>query len=669
MNRAYATLTVKAVNEDQRIITGIATTPSPDRVGDIVEPLGVKFKNPLPLLHQHNSDEPVGTVQFKQPTKDGISFEARLPQLDEPPSLKDRIDTAWAEIKSGLVRGVSIGFRSLEHSFMEDGGIRFIQTEVLELSLVTIPANQDATIQTIKSTDAKLLAALGHEQPSVNEQRAVAGLSPLPTRPGAAGNPKPIVRLGAKAMPKPISEQITDFTNVRAEKAARMLAIMEGAGEKGETLDEAQQQEYDGLDTELKSIDEHLDRLRKAEKLAVASAKPVNGTTNEEGTASRGAGGPIVTSMRRNLQPGIEFTRYAMSLLQSKGNPDVALKIAENRYPDDQRVHNVLKAAVAAGTTTDPTWAGALVQYQDIASDFIDYLRPMTIIGKFGTNGIPPLRAIPFNVRVKRQTSGGEAYWVGEGQPKPLTSFDFDTVTLRWAKIANIAVLTDEQVRFSSPNAETTVRTALAEAIIAREDITFIDPSVTAIADTRPASITNGATSHASSGTDEAAARTDVGVLMTALANANLPYSQAVWIMNSAAAIQLFLMQNALGQPSFPGMLATGGMFMGRPVIVSDHIVPTGSPSTSIIVLMIPQEVYLSDDGQVMVDASREASLQMDDSPTMASTSGSPATPTATSVVSMFQTNSVAIRAERYINWARRRDAAVQYLTGVAYAA
>jgi hypothetical protein len=43
MNRAYSILTVKAVEEDQRIIRGMATTPSPDRVGDIVEPLGVKF--------------------------------------------------------------------------------------------------------------------------------------------------------------------------------------------------------------------------------------------------------------------------------------------------------------------------------------------------------------------------------------------------------------------------------------------------------------------------------------------------------------------------------------------------------------------------------------------------------------------------------------------------
>jgi hypothetical protein len=55
MNRAYSLLTVKSVADDQRVITGIATTPSVDRMADVVEPLGIQFRNPMPLLHNHRS--------------------------------------------------------------------------------------------------------------------------------------------------------------------------------------------------------------------------------------------------------------------------------------------------------------------------------------------------------------------------------------------------------------------------------------------------------------------------------------------------------------------------------------------------------------------------------------------------------------------------------------
>jgi hypothetical protein len=99
MNRAYAVLDVKSVDEEKRIIRGVATTPTPDRVGDIVEPLGVKFKNPLPLLWQHMNDKPVGECIFDKPTKNGITFEAQMPIIDEPGALKDRIDEAWQSVK------------------------------------------------------------------------------------------------------------------------------------------------------------------------------------------------------------------------------------------------------------------------------------------------------------------------------------------------------------------------------------------------------------------------------------------------------------------------------------------------------------------------------------------------------------------------------------------
>lgn len=161
LHRAYSLLEVKAVDDEKRVITGIATTPEPDRVGDIVEPLGAKFKNPLPLLWQHAHDKPVGTVKFDKPTKDGITFTAELPKIEDAGALKDMIDMAWQSVKAKLVRGVSIGFRALEYSWMDDGGIRFIETEIMELSLVTIPANASATIQSIKSIDASIRTAAG----------------------------------------------------------------------------------------------------------------------------------------------------------------------------------------------------------------------------------------------------------------------------------------------------------------------------------------------------------------------------------------------------------------------------------------------------------------------------------------------------------------------------
>jgi hypothetical protein len=74
-----------------------------------------------------------------------------------------------------LVRGVSIGFRAIEYAWMDDGGIRFIERSARAL-LVTIPANADATIQSIKSIDAPLLAATG-KQPKDSDR-------PTPPAPG-----------------------------------------------------------------------------------------------------------------------------------------------------------------------------------------------------------------------------------------------------------------------------------------------------------------------------------------------------------------------------------------------------------------------------------------------------------------------------------------------------
>ena len=150
--RAYAAFEVKALEDKRRTFSGWATTPALDRVNDSINPLGVRFKNPLVLLHGHRHDAPIGTAVFKNPTKRGIEFDAEIPEVDEEyGSLRDRVNTAWGELKYGLVRAVSIGFRPLKYSFKDDGGVEYSEIEVYELSTVAIPALPEAVISAVKS--------------------------------------------------------------------------------------------------------------------------------------------------------------------------------------------------------------------------------------------------------------------------------------------------------------------------------------------------------------------------------------------------------------------------------------------------------------------------------------------------------------------------------------
>jgi HK97 family phage prohead protease len=165
MNRAYTFLDIKAMDDDGEYVTvkGIASTPTPDRMDDIVDPMGAKFKTPMPLLWQHQHDKPVGHVTFAQPNKNGIPFEAQIPRIKEAGTLKDRVDEAIQSLKYRLVAAVSIGFSPIKdaYEFMENGGIHFKEWEWMELSLVTIPANSEAIISAVKSIDQTHLPASG----------------------------------------------------------------------------------------------------------------------------------------------------------------------------------------------------------------------------------------------------------------------------------------------------------------------------------------------------------------------------------------------------------------------------------------------------------------------------------------------------------------------------
>lgn len=459
------------------------------------------------------------------------------------------------------------------------------------------------------------------------------------------------------------AEQIAAFEAKRAANDAQMKSLMDDASEKGETLNAEGQDKFDELKVENEAIDKHLDRLRIMEKSAVSKAVDVTGANNPKGaevrTVAAVAKGPA-------LAKGTAFTRYAMALMAGKGNLMQSAEIAKRWGNSTPEVETVLKAAVAAGTTTDAAWAKPLVEYQNMASEFAELLRPATILGR-----IQGLRRVPFNIKVPRQTGGSSASWVGEGAPKPVSALAFDQISLGHMKLAGIVVMTDELVRFSNPSAEDIVRRDLVDTIAQTIDRDFVDPANAGTADVKPASITNGVTPVVASGTDADALRADAKAVMSNFVALNMSLSGAVWIMTETQALGIALMLNPLGQAEFPGIQIngeTGGTFMGLPVVLSENIPPqaavTGPPAIpagSCIILAKASEILLADDGEVVLDASNQASLQMDSAPTNPPVA-------ATVMVSLWQMNMVGLRAERHINWTKRRPGAVQFITGTAYA-
>ena len=155
MNRAYSVLQTKSIDDEQRVIEGWATTPAADRVGDVVVPEGVTSAAEIPLFLHHDSTKVVGRVRLGKASEKGVPFTARLPKIDEPGTLRDRVDEAWGMVKHGLITAVSIGFRPLDGAVesLKGGGLKFLKSEVLELSLVPVPANSQALVTAFKSID------------------------------------------------------------------------------------------------------------------------------------------------------------------------------------------------------------------------------------------------------------------------------------------------------------------------------------------------------------------------------------------------------------------------------------------------------------------------------------------------------------------------------------
>ena len=473
---------------------------------------------------------------------------------------------------------------------------------------------------------------------------------------------------------KTFAEQIVALESTREVKTKRMHELMQKTQDENRSTDSAEAQEFDSLKSELKTIDGDLVRLRDMERIMAVSATSATDAAKAaaENTIIRGDGVQHVqVKHAEKLEPGIAFARYAMCLTKAKGNHAVAAQLAERHFPQTEAVVKTLKAqaegadlqemmkikaTVPAGTSTDSTWALPLVYANTFGGDFIEYLRPRTLIGQ------AQFRPVPFNVRIGGQTSGGTAGWVGQGKSKPVTKFDFNATTIPFTKVAAIAVITQELARFSDPSAERLVRDSLADCVIARVDSDLFDPDVVAVANVNPAGLLNGVSPVAGPAT------TDPDDIRCALMRLWAPWdstnigARPAYYTSPAVARLLAFTRDALGNVAFPGVTPFGGSLDGIPLRVSQYIANNGGSGGAPFILVDEAEVFLADDGSVTLDQSDQASIEMTDAPV--GSSSATVTSNGSPFVSMWQTNSIAFRAERFIWWGLRRTGSIQWIDG-----
>lgn len=141
MNKQFARAELKAASDG--LVSFIASTASEDRMGDVIRQDGWDLKaykkNPV-VLFGHDHSKPIGKAHNIR-VKDGAltaDFEFASAEVDEFAAKIGRM------VKAGYLNAVSVGFQPLEVKPRKNGGYEFLKSELLEISVVSVPANSEA---------------------------------------------------------------------------------------------------------------------------------------------------------------------------------------------------------------------------------------------------------------------------------------------------------------------------------------------------------------------------------------------------------------------------------------------------------------------------------------------------------------------------------------------
>jgi len=333
---------------------------------------------------------------------------------------------------------------------------------------------------------------------------------------------------------------------------------------------------------------------------------------------------------------GTNLARFVRLLAVNEGHPYPAAQDAERLYVDSPAVGYALRAIVEASDTSS---ASALTTY-GISGEFLELLRERSAVQRLRDR---MFQVLP-RVATPLETTAPVAAWVGEAGALPAGRATLGSVTAELYKFGLIVPLSRELVQRSSPIAELVIRRILTNAVGRFIDEQFLNSSISLVAGIRPASITNNATSHTSTGSTTSAISSDLGAMVSALDS----WGDAAWIMRQETLS--FIASRNTGFLHFAG---TQPILLGLPVYVT--------PATlNQVTLVDLSAIALSDppDG-LEIEGSSEATIEMDTDPQVGESS--PVSSIST-LKSFYQNNLIGIKCIRQIGWERPISNSVVYM-------
>lgn len=329
----------------------------------------------------------------------------------------------------------------------------------------------------------------------------------------------------------------------------------------------------------------------------------------------------------------LDAVRWLSALAASPtGSRQSAIAEYEQRYP-----LSLSRPAIAKAAVTPHTILPTAVTPEALSSAFRDLAERQSVYGRL------QLPRVPFKVPIGRAVGDGTFAWVGEGQPKPITTQTYAAdAALEPRKVAGTVVVADDLLRLSSPAASDTILRTLTRAYVRMLDESLLDPAVTGTPGVQPASLTAGALTATSQGATAAHIVGDLRRLADLYAGASTEHAVLIahagdWLAASISAPE-----------------AVAGVERRVRVVTSDW-------APHALVLLDRSTCYAADDGAIDLSISRQASVEMrDESLTQDGAAG-----TGASLVSFWQAGLAGVRVERYLNW---QAGAVAAITGVTYA-